>query len=596
MDFDFYDLPLCDNTKGHGYDNKQMGTSLRGTPLVESPYRYTYGVKGDFRPCGKTWTPYEMSKFSFYTQHNYKYKLYLDGLPSATISRDPENNEKIISYTEGIPIGKYNHETHEMMLYNHLEITVKGHETHEKQKRIVGFEVEPFSISEGEYRVQYSKKKEAGVQYIKADTLINFTYSIKVEMDPSMTWSTRLDHYVKIGENKIHWFQLSLSIAIIAICSLIAGNVLDKSLKKDFKAIELIGLKRQERVQARASGRTPSDEAESTGLTSNKAKKADTEDVLWKKLQGDVFRAPDFPHIFSTFVGIGVQVLVIIYIATFFFLAGFINWYTRTFLFYQGFIALSLASWPAGVTAARLMKFFGATEWMLTAIAVSFWYPTFLFSMFLLVDMIEWTEKSAQTVPFTSVVAYMILWMCAAIPLAFHGAYTGFLMKRFKTPTKVNSIRRENKPLPTYLRLAFAMPVFGVIIFGSIFAEFQYVLSSVWRSQVYAMFGYLFLSMNLLVAIVALISVIVTYLSLSAGHSQWWWRSFMIGASGAIYMSIYSVYYMIFSLQMDLLAGEIIYLVYMLLVSISFALMCGSISVVSSYVFVTRIYSNIKGE
>ena len=47
---------------------------------------------------------------------------------------------------------------------------------------------------------------------------------------------------------------------------------------------------------------------------------------------------------------------------------------------------------------------------------------------------------------------------------------------------------------------------------------------------------------------------------------------------------------------MDLLAGEIVYLLYMFLFTTCFSFMCGAISVTASYLFVTRIYSSIKGE
>ena len=70
----------------------------------------------------------------------------------------------------------------------------------------------------------------------------------------------------------------------------------------------------------------------------------------------------------------------------------------------------------------------------------------------------------------------------------------------------------------------------------------------------------------------------------------------MLGASGGLYMGIYSLYFMIFNLEMDLLAGEIIYLLYMLLCTTCFSVMCGTISVVASYCFITSIYSGIKGE
>lgn len=61
-------------------------------------------------------------------------------------------------------------------------------------------------------------------------------------------------------------------------------------------------------------------------------------------------------------------------------------------------------------------------------------------------------------------------------------------------------------------------------------------------------------------------------------------------------MGAYSVYFMMFNLHMDLLSGELVYLMYMFLCSTCFSIMCGTVAVFSSYLFVTAIYANIKGE
>jgi hypothetical protein len=61
-------------------------------------------------------------------------------------------------------------------------------------------------------------------------------------------------------------------------------------------------------------------------------------------------------------------------------------------------------------------------------------------------------------------------------------------------------------------------------------------------------------------------------------------------------MGGYSLYFMVFNLQMNLLAGEIVYLLYMFLFTILFSVMCGTVAVSASYLFVTRIYSGVKGE
>lgn len=60
------------------------------------------------------------------------------------------------------------------------------------------------------------------------------------------------------------------------------------------------------------------------------------------------------------------------------------------------------------------------------------------------------------------------------------------------------------------------MPIFGAIIFGSVFAEFQYVMKSMWREYMYAMFGFLFINLHLLVIVVSLLSIVYTYVQLNA--------------------------------------------------------------------------------
>lgn len=90
-------------------------------------------------------------------QHNYNYKLYLDGFPSVTVIKD-SSGESILDYFHGIPVGYYDHETSTNMIYNHLDITVETHETMEGHQRVVAFDVEPFSLKDDENRFIFSQR------------------------------------------------------------------------------------------------------------------------------------------------------------------------------------------------------------------------------------------------------------------------------------------------------------------------------------------------------------------------------------------------------------------------------------------------------
>ena len=75
MAFDFYSLPWCNNTVGGGYDAEKRGSSLIGTPLIESPYQYRFNNDKNMPACHKVLTNSEIQSFSFYMQHNFTYNL-----------------------------------------------------------------------------------------------------------------------------------------------------------------------------------------------------------------------------------------------------------------------------------------------------------------------------------------------------------------------------------------------------------------------------------------------------------------------------------------------------------------------------------------
>ena len=87
---------------------------------------------------------------------DFRYRLYIDGLPSAVIIRDPETGKVHKDYFDGIPVGKMvkgdQDGVFNYVLYNHWVITtrVQPLEGSSKSFRIVGFEVEPRSYGKGE--------------------------------------------------------------------------------------------------------------------------------------------------------------------------------------------------------------------------------------------------------------------------------------------------------------------------------------------------------------------------------------------------------------------------------------------------------------
>ena len=86
-------------------------------------------------------------------KEDYHFRLYTDGLPSAVVRVDPVSGHRHQDYDDGIPVGKLvtdQNGKEKYILYNHWNMVIKLQDLENtKQKRIVGFEVEPRSFGIG---------------------------------------------------------------------------------------------------------------------------------------------------------------------------------------------------------------------------------------------------------------------------------------------------------------------------------------------------------------------------------------------------------------------------------------------------------------
>lgn len=112
-------------------------------------------------------------------QHDYEYRLYIDDLPSATIVPNNDgSSDRKVDYFEGIPIGLYVKATDSLYLFNHMNITIFTHTTYEGHERIVGFEVQPMSISEKDNTLYYEPGHSDHL-VVKPGVPFKFTYRIR---------------------------------------------------------------------------------------------------------------------------------------------------------------------------------------------------------------------------------------------------------------------------------------------------------------------------------------------------------------------------------------------------------------------------------
>ena len=173
--------------------------------------------------------------------NRYRYQIFLDDLPNATMEKNAESGEYEANYKEGIFVGAHNSHN-EYVIYNHLDITVKTHHVSGGDEvRIVGLEVTPRSIKAGSSldagRIE-SQPQEI-LKFSNGDLAditsgITFSYSIKTINDETTTWASRMDHYYAIGKYDVHMKQIFISLGIMLAASFTAFGYVKVSLTRDF--------------------------------------------------------------------------------------------------------------------------------------------------------------------------------------------------------------------------------------------------------------------------------------------------------------------------------------------------------------------------
>ena len=267
--------------------------------------------------CDRQYTISEGFHYEQLINDNYHYKLYIDGLPVATILRDPITGDIHKDYFDGVPIGRYGYKKNgeaRHILFNHWIFTVKTQDVPNSiHKRITGFEVEPRSYRGSPRHDWHESDPPLIIEQLDKTYRNNsedvdalrfaFTYSIITKNDPNAVWAGRMDHYMKVGNENIHLFAILFSLLVIIGLSLILSGMMKKGLNKDFINIAKNRLMKKKARTERV--RLSNEDEDSNPLSSKKSTEPSAEDVAWKRVHGDVFRKPGSTNMYACFVGAG---------------------------------------------------------------------------------------------------------------------------------------------------------------------------------------------------------------------------------------------------------------------------------------------------
>eukprot|EP00992_Anisonema_acinus_P014398 TRINITY_DN9263_c0_g1_i2.p1 TRINITY_DN9263_c0_g1~~TRINITY_DN9263_c0_g1_i2.p1 ORF type:complete len:634 (+),score=110.57 TRINITY_DN9263_c0_g1_i2:46-1947(+) len=584
--YDYYSLMFC-RPSGPGpikADVENFGEILWGD--VIKPSRYTFQMKEDVtcqklcttKPKDKDGKFRQLKKLKTRIDDEYRGHFLLDNLPVSEVYIW-EGRKESLYYKMGYPLGIPGNKTRDSQVNNHLAFTIKYHKPEAVPGyRIVGFNVVPYSVESAAIDKDCKPTSEWAPEQYPAQTVvfqpkervtqaISWSYSVKFEEDVDVAWSSRWDHYLKSADasnEKIHWFSIVNSVLIVLFLSGMVAMILLRALHKDFN---------------RYNDPDNEDEAQ--------------EETGWKLVHADVFRTPVNHELLAVYIGTGCQLLGMGFITLIFALFGFLSPANRGGLLTAMLLLFVLMGSYGGYTTAQLSKMFHAQSWRTIFLAGTM-LPGQVFLIFFILNLMLWGKAASNAVPFTTLFALVGMWFFVSVPLVFVGAIFGYKRPVIEHPLAVNQIPRHIPEQKWYLRPPVTVLLAGVIPFGAAFIELFFILSSLWLNKFYYVFGFLALVLVILSITCAEISIVMTYFALCYEDYHWWWRSFFISGSSGVHLFLYSIFYFVTTLRITNFWSALLFFSWMLVLSYVFAVMTGTIGFLATFVFVRKIYSELK--
>jgi transmembrane 9 superfamily protein 2/4 len=517
--------------------------------------------------CYNTFSEKNVKLIQKLIRRRYFTNWILDKLPAGLILYNKETKQTSLKYFNGIPLGYQKNGTY--YIYNHYQFHILLNKIDDEKYNVVGFNILPLSIKHNHQQRVCAKDSKDILENLEKEEQpleegnILFTYDVIFEYS-DITFASRWDHY-KTTTAGIHWTGIIISEILIIIISVIIVFILCKNLRSDISSYN-------ERV----------------------SQLEEIDEYDWKQVSGDVFRPPSVNLLLlCSMLGTGTQLFLMITATLILGIFGYMNPEHRTNILSIGLLFFCFMGLPGGYISGLFYRFWGGESWLRVSIFSSLFFPGALIFGYIIVNIILTIEKSNAAVHFYDILSLFVLWLFCTFPLILIGSFFGFKSRKMSVPCEINRIPSTIPEKPCFLHYKLVTFLTGFIGFATIFIEFNYVMSALWRHQIYFMATFLWISFLLFVIVVAEMSVLFVFLNLCRGDYNWAWKSFILGSSPVIYIVIYSVLYF-FYLSVNRLSSMIIYFGMMGLISAIIMLICGAISVFFNFVFLKVIYSKIK--
>ncbi|VDK44259.1 unnamed protein product [Anisakis simplex] len=540
--YEYYSLPFCKPVGEIHYKSENLGEVMRGDRIVNTPFQVF--MRKDLE-CNSTCalhpkltiTEEESVILAKRIREEYHVHLLVDNLPCVTKFEVEQSGE--IMHEHGYRLGWVDNGRY--FVNNHLDIILSYHQPAPDIYRVVGFDVQPKSIDSSAFKFAEggcSVTETAEHQEVKkGQNLVAWTYSVHWK-ESDVPWASRWDTYLSMKDVQIHWFSILNSIIVIVCLSGFLSMIIVRTVRRDIAQYNKDEEASKSRIQPSLCAlKCLEKQKEKRIFDSNiNGVEDDTlEETGWKLVHGDVFRPPPNAMLLVNFIGTGIQLVGMVAITVFFAMLGMLSPASRGSLMSAAIFLYCFMGLIAGYHAGRLYKTLKGNQPKRCAVQTALLFPSVVLGVGFVLNFFLIGKHSSGAVPFTTMIALLLLWFGIDLPLVFVGFHFGYRKQMYSHPVRTNQIPRQVPDQPWYLHTFPCMLLAGILPFGAVFIELFFIFSAIWENQFYYLFGFLFIVCVILYVSCAQISIVVAYFLLCAENYHWWWKSFTISGGSAIY-------------------------------------------------------------
>lgn len=544
--YPFYSLPFCEGTGKQRRHHQDLGETLSGSRKVTTPYELTFLDPVPWRSlCEEYLDPKDLKEFKDAIEDDYFFELFVDDLPMWGYVGEVVHEEFLLGKSiQGARVYLYPH-LHFSIGYNNDQI-VSANVTTDPKRRV---DITDTSVGQE----------------------VVFSFSVEWTHTTSITYEDRMKHYADSTflptTFEIHWLSIINSFVLVLLLTAFLAIILMKILKKDFSRYMEV------------------DEDELS-----------EEETGWKRVQGDVFRVPNYLNIFAAVIGQGAQIFATVLILLICVLLGTFRVTRRGALLTAFIIIYCLCGGIGGLVSGRLYKQLKGSNWVWNVMLTASIFIVPLSIVFCWVNSVAWFHNSTAAIPVTTILLIVAIVTFVHFPLSVVGGVVGRnITGDYKPPCRTNKVPREVPQIQSWYRHPAAqLFMAGFLPFSAIYIELHYIFASIWGHKIYSLFGILFIAFIMLVIVTAFITIALLYFQLAREDHRWWWRSFVNGGATGLFIFGYSFFYFFHRSSMDGVLQASFYFGYTGVVSYAFFCMLGFVGFMSSFVFVSYIYGAVK--